>query len=355
LLESCGTRGRAPYDAVLTHGFVLDEQGRKMSKSLGNVISPQEVVSKYGADILRLWVIGSDYSDDLRIGEEIIKTQVDVYRRLRNTLRYLLGALDGFSESERVPVHEMPQLERWVLHRLYQLDGQVRQACHDFQFHSMFNELHSFCAVDLSAFYFDIRKDSLYCDHPADSRRRAARTVMDILFTCLTRWLAPFLSFTAEEAYLARYPETEGSIHLEAFPDLPADWRDEALAKRWDAIRNVRRVVNGALEIERAAKRIGSNLQAAPEVTITSDHAALLMGLEMAEISITSDVVLTVGEVAEGSFTLPDVPGVGVVFKTAEGEKCQRCWKVLPEVGKHGHDGLCARCADAVDRIGAQA
>ena len=355
LLESCGTRGRAPYDAVLTHGFVLDEQGRKMSKSLGNVISPQEVVSKYGADILRLWVIGSDYSDDLRIGEEIIKTQVDVYRRLRNTLRYLLGALDGFSESERVPVHEMPQLERWVLHRLYQLDGQVRQACHDFQFHSMFNELHSFCAVDLSAFYFDIRKDSLYCDHPADSRRRAARTVMDILFTCLTRWLAPFLSFTAEEAYLARHPETEGSIHLEAFPDLPADWRDEALAKRWDAIRNVRRVVNGALEIERAAKRIGSNLQAAPEVTITSDHAALLMGLEMAEISITSDVVLTVGEVAEGSFTLPDVPGVGVVFKTAEGEKCQRCWKVLPEVGKHGHDGLCARCADAVDRIGAQA
>ena len=351
LLESCGTRGRAPYDAVLTHGFVLDEQGRKMSKSLGNVVSPQEVVSKYGADILRLWVIGSDYSDDLRIGEEIIKTQVDIYRRLRNTLRYLLGALDGFSDSERVPAHEMPQLERWVLHRLHELDGQVRQACHDFQFHALFAELHNFCAVDLSAFYFDIRKDSLYCDHPADSRRRAARTVMDILFTCLTRWLAPFLCFTAEEAYLARNPGTEGSIHMEQFPELPGDWRDETLAQRWAAIRKIRLVITGALEVERAAKRIGSNLQAAPEVFISAEQAALLQGLELAEIAITSDLVLTVGEVPDGAFTLAEVPGVGVVFQTAEGDKCQRCWKVLPEVGKHGHDGLCVRCGEAVEKM----
>jgi isoleucyl-tRNA synthetase len=349
LLESCGTRGRAPYDAVLTHGFVLDEEGRKMSKSLGNVVSPQDMVTQYGADILRLWVVGSDYSEDLRIGPEIIKTQVDIYRRLRNTLRYLLGALDGFTEAERVAAHEMPQLERWVLHRLTELDRQVRQACHDFQFHALFTELHNFCAVDLSAFYFDIRKDSLYCDHLTDSRRRAVRTVMDLLFTSLTRWLAPFLCFTAEEAYLCRHPGTEGSIHLEPFPLLPHEWRDDALAERWKGIRDIRRVVTGALEIERANKRIGTSLQAAPLVVIDESLAVLLQGLDLAEIAITSDIRVQIGTPPEGAFTLAEVPGVGVVFGPAEGEKCTRCWKVLPEVGQHGHDGLCLRCAEAVD------
>ncbi len=352
LLESCGTRGRAPYDAVVTHGFVLDEEGRKMSKSLGNVVSPQEVVAQYGADILRLWVVGSDYSEDLRIGPEIIKTQVDIYRRLRNTLRYLLGALDGFTEAEGVAVHEMPQLERWVLHRLVELDAGLRQACRDFQFHGLFTELHNFCTVDLSAFYFDIRKDSLYCDHPADPRRRAARTVMAVLFTCLSRWLAPFLCFTAEEAYLARHPGAKGSVHLEPFPELPAEWSDAELARRWTGLRDLRRVVTGALEVERGAKRIGSSLQAAPTVTVTADYASLLAGLDLAEISITSDITVTVGDVPEGAFALPDVPGVGVLFRAAEGEKCQRCWKVLPDVGQHGHDGLCARCAGVVDRSG---
>lgn len=351
LLESCGTRGRAPYDAVLTHGFVLDEQGRKMSKSLGNTVAPQDVVAQYGADILRLWVVASDYSEDLRIGPEIIKTQVDVYRRLRNTLRYLLGALDGFSDAEKLPFDQMPALERWVLHRVHQLDQAVRRTADDYQFHNLFTELHTFCAVDLSAFYFDVRKDSLYCDHPMDDRRRATRTVMDVLFTCLSRWLAPFLSFTAEEAYLARNPGTDGSVHLEQFPDIPAAWRDDTLAARWDVIRDVRRVVTGALEIERASKRIGSSLQAAPVLTIPAEHTGPLAGLDLAEIAITSDIELKVGEVPDGAFTLPDVPGVGVIFQAAEGEKCQRCWKVLPDVGKHSHDGLCGRCDDAVSRL----
>ncbi len=351
LLESCGTRGRAPYDAVLTHGFVLDEQGRKMSKSLGNTVAPQDVVAQYGADILRLWVVASDYSEDLRIGPEIIKTQVDVYRRLRNTLRYLLGALDGFSDAEKLPFDQMPALERWVLHRVHQLDQAVRRTADDYQFHNLFTELHTFCAVDLSAFYFDVRKDSLYCDHPMDDRRRATRTVMDVLFTCLSRWLAPFLSFTAEEAYLARNPGTDGSVHLEQFPDIPAAWRDDTLAARWDVIRDVRRVVTGALEIERASKRIGSSLQAAPVLTIPAEHTGPLAGLDLAEIAITSDIELKVGEVPDGAFTLPDVPGVGVLFQAAEGEKCQRCWKVLPDVGKHSHDGLCGRCDDAVSRL----
>lgn len=351
LLEACGTRGRAPYDAVLTHGFVLDEDGRKMSKSLGNVVSPQDVVGTQGADILRLWVVGSDYSDDLRIGSEILKTQVDVYRRLRNTLRYLLGAVDGLTESEKVAVADMPQLERWVLHRLTEIDAGLRQACHDFSFHGWFNELHNFCAVDLSAFYFDIRKDALYCDSPDSPRRRAARTVMDILLDALCKWLAPFACFTAEEAWLARHPSADDSVHLQTFPEIPAAWRDEALAAKWAQVRAVRRVVTGALEGERVAKRIGSSLQANPALYVSGAAAAAIADLDMAEICITSGLLVVEGAAPEGAFALADAPDIFVVPRIAEGEKCQRCWKVLPEVGHHAHDGVCGRCSDAVGKL----
>jgi isoleucyl-tRNA synthetase len=348
LLESCGTRGRAPYDTVLTHGFVLDGEGRKMSKSLGNVVSPQEVVTTSGADILRLWVIGSDYSDDLRIGPEIIKTQVDTYRRLRNTLRYLLGALDGFTETERLPVAEMPELERWVLHRLSELDEGLRKACADFSFHGWFNELHSFCAVDLSAFYFDVRKDALYCNPASSRRRRAARTVFDILLDTLCKWLAPFLCFTAEEAWLARHPSEDGSVHLQSFPDLPAEWRNADLAARWAVVRDVRRVVTGALEIERAAKRIGSSLQARPALYLSPDIHAVVADVDMAEMCITSGMLVVEAAAPEGAFALADMAGVAVVPQPSEGEKCQRCWKVLPEVGAGAHPGICHRCAAAL-------
>jgi isoleucyl-tRNA synthetase len=351
LLESCATRGRAPYDAVLTHGFVLDEQGRKMSKSLGNVVSPQDVVGKQGADILRLWVVGSDYSDDLRIGQEILKTQVDIYRRLRNTLRYLLGALEGFTETEKVPVSEMPELERWVLHRLTELDKGLRQACDDFEFHGWFNELHNFCGVDLSAFYFDIRKDAIYCDAAGSLRRRAARTVFDILLDTLCKWLAPFTCFTAEEAWLARHPSDNGSVHLETFPDLPVAWSDDGLAAKWESVRTVRRVVTGALELERAAKRIGSSLQAKPALYVEGALAEAIKDLDMAELCITSGLLVVDGPAPDGAFALDEVPGVGVLPTGAEGEKCQRCWKVLPEVGHQSHQGVCARCADAVDQL----
>jgi isoleucyl-tRNA synthetase len=351
LLEACGTRGRAPYDAVLTHGFVLDEQGRKMSKSLGNVVSPQEVVSASGADILRLWVVASDYSDDLRIGPEILKQQVDGYRRLRNTLRYLLGALDGFSPAERVERDAMPELERWVLHRVWEMDDLLRRCCRDFDFHTLFAELLNFCAVDLSAFYFDIRKDSLYCDHAGETRRRACRTVLETLYDCLTAWLAPFACFTAEEAWLARHPEEGESVHLRTFPSIPAMWRDDALAERWKQIRAVRRAVTGALEVERAAKRIGSSLQAAPAVHVTPEQAKALTGVDLAEIAITSGIKLIAGKAPPGAFQVPDVMGTGVVPALAEGKKCQRCWKVLPDVGTHeGHGEVCGRCAQAVDR-----
>ncbi|HZH27594.1 MAG TPA: isoleucine--tRNA ligase [Azospirillaceae bacterium] len=350
LLESCGTRGRAPYNTVLTHGFTLDEQGRKMSKSLGNVVAPQDVINQYGADILRLWIVGSDYSEDIRVGSEILKYQADLYRRLRNTLRYLLGALDGFTEAERLPDAEMPGLERWVLHRLWELDGTVRRSIDAFDFHAMFTALHNFCAVDLSAFYFDVRKDALYCDPPGSTVRRATRTVMDRLFGCLTAWLAPVLVFTAEEAWLARPgAKPDDSVHLRTFPEVPAAWRDDALAAKWEAVRAVRRVVTGALERERAEKRIGSSLQAAPTVHVTADQMKALSGVDMAEVAIVSAIRLVEGPPPAGAFALEEVPGVGVVPGPADGGKCERCWKILPEVGSvPDHGALCVRCADAV-------
>jgi len=349
LLESCGTRGRAPYDAVLTHGFVMAEDGRKMSKSRGTDVSPQDTVEQYGADILRIWVVGSDYSEDLRLGPEILKYQADLYRRIRNTLRYLLGNLDGFEESERVDPADMPELERWVLHRIWALDALVRQTTDDFEFHTQWTALHNFCAVELSAFYFDIRKDALYCDAPDSLRRRAARTVLDILFSHLTAWLAPILCFTAEEAWLTRAGEGDSeSVHLRTYPDVPDSWRDDALAAKWEKVRRLRRVVTGALEIERAEKRIGSSLQGAPTVYADAETAAAMEGVDLSEIAITSAATLLTGDVPDGAFTVPDIVGIGVVPALAEGEKCARCWQVLPDVGTHANPDVCARCDAAV-------
>ena len=347
LLESCGTRGRAPYDAVLTHGFVMDAEGRKMSKSLGNVVSPIDLMKTHGADILRLWVVSGDYTEDLRIGKEILDGIADTYRRLRNTLRYLLGNLAGFTEAERLPAAQMPELERWVLHRLAELDEQVRSCNREFDYPKLAAQLHAFCAVDLSAFYFDVRKDVLYCD-PVDSpRRRAARTVLDELFRCLTAWLAPVLVFTTEEAWLTRFPH-EGSVHLRTFPDLPADWRDPALGVRWDRVREIRRVVTGALELERREKRIGASLQACPEVFLGDGRPGSCWRASISPSSRSpATSLLADGPAPAGAFTLDEVPGVAVVPGLAEGEKCARCWQVLPEVATSA-EHLCRRCTDAV-------
>ncbi|MFC3674218.1 isoleucine--tRNA ligase [Ferrovibrio xuzhouensis] len=349
LLESCGTRGRAPYDAVLTHGFTLDEKGRKMSKSLGNTVEPQDVIKQSGADILRLWVVSSDYSDDLSVGKGIIQAQSDAYRRLRNTLRYLLGNLSGFAESERLPFEEMPELERWVLHRLAELGRIVRESCADYDFHRMYVAIYNFCAVDLSSFYFDIRKDALYCDAPDSNRRRAARTVLDALFDCLVKWLAPFISFTAEEAWLTRFPSAEGSVHREVFPTLPEQWLNPALGEKWEKVRRVRRAVTGALELERAEKRIGASLQAHPVVYASAEDLEAVLDLDFAEICITSGITLREGEGPAEAFRSEDARGVAVTSQLAEGHKCERCWQVLPEVGEiAGHEDLCRRCTTAV-------
>jgi isoleucyl-tRNA synthetase len=350
LLESCATMGRAPYEAVLTHGFTLDEQGRKQSKSLGNVIAPQEVTEKLGADILRLWVVASDYTQDLSLGPNILKQMGDLYRRFRNTLRYLLGALEGMSASERLPVDRMPELEHWMLHRLSEMDATLRQDIENYDYNHMLQELHNFCALDLSAFYLDIRKDSLYCDKPDTVRRRAARTMMELLFDRLVIWLAPVLCFTAEEAYLARKsaamePRAAESVHLETYPATPKAWKNEALGAKWAKIREVRRAVTGAMEIARNEKKIGSSLQAHPHVYLTAEQAALMKGLSFEEICISSSLTLHPEAAPSTAFTLPEVPDVGVVVAMAEGGKCERCWQVLPEVGE---GDLCNRCREAV-------
>lgn len=349
MLQACGTKGRAPYRGVLTHGFTLDEKGMKMSKSLGNTVAPEEVIKEYGADILRLWVAQSDYTIDLRIGKEILKGVADSYRRLRNTMRFLLGNLDGFTEAERVAPADMPELERWVLHRLAELDAEVRSGYARYDFQGVFQKLFTFCTTDLSAVYFDIRKDSLYCDAPSDPRRRAARTVLDLLFQRLTTWLAPILVFTMEEVWLCRNPGEESSVHLTDFPETPAEWLNPALAAKWEGIRTARRVVTGALEVQRTAKVIGASLEAAPVVHV-ADTAILaaLKSVEFADLCITSGISLTADPEPQEAFRLPEVPGIGVVFEKAEGQKCERCWKVLPDVGSHKHPGTCARCNAAL-------
>jgi isoleucyl-tRNA synthetase len=334
LLESCGTRGRAPFDFVLTHGFVLDEQGRKMSKSLGNVTAPQDVIRQSGADILRMWVCASDYADDLRIGPEILKTTVETYRKLRNTVRWMLGSLAHFHEEDRVKADKMPELERLMLHRLVELDAVVHKAYADFDYKRIFAALSSFMTSDLSAFYFDIRKDTLYCDPYSSVKRKACLTVLDHLFRCTVTWLAPMLCFTAEEAWLSRYGDAAKSVHLEIFPEVPASWRDDKLADKWRKIRTVRRVVTGALEIERAQKRIGSSLEAHPIVHVSNAELyEAVVDCDLAEVCITSAATLVQDEGPSGAFRLPDVTGVAVVPNLAEGKKCARSWKILTTIG----------------------
>ncbi|XSG83587.1 MAG: isoleucine--tRNA ligase [Methyloligella sp. ZOD6] len=350
LLESCGTRGRAPYEAVLTHGFTMDEQGRKMSKSAGNTTAPQDVIKQSGAEILRLWAMSSDYWEDLRIGPEILKANVDAYRKLRNAIRFMLGNLAHYREELRVLPADMPELERYMLHRLAELDVQVRANYNAFDFKRVFHTLFNFCVNDLSAFYFDIRKDALYCE-PYDSvTRRATLTVLDQLFSALTAWLAPMLCFTMEEAWLNRFPSENGSVHLRQFPDIPEEWLDEQLAEKWRKVRQLRRVVTGALEIERKERRIGASLDAAPKVYIADqDLRAALSGLDPAEIFITSGARLLLGEAPADAFRLEEVPGVAVEVVLAEGRKCARSWKISEEVGSDpDFPDLTPRDAEAV-------
>ena len=349
LLESCGTRGRAPYEAVLTHGFVLDEQGEKMSKSKGNVVAPQDIAKESGVEILRLWVALSDYSEDLRIGKQIIQTTVDAYRKLRNTVRYLLGALNGYTDAEAVDYSDMPSLERYILHEVHRLDQQVRDAYACYDFADVIRPVSDFCSQTLSALYFDIRKDCLYCDKPSDKKRRAARTVMNILFDRLTLWLGPIMTFTMEEAWASRNPDGQQNLFrvLEAAPE---DWINTAEANRWNRIETVLGVVTASLEGKRRDKVIGSALEAAPIVYI-ADNSLLeaFEGIDAAEVFRTSQATLTYETAPEDAFRLDGVNMVAVGFALAEGNKCQRSWRILPEVGSDPrYPDLSLRDAEAV-------
>ena len=352
LLESCGADGRAPYDAVLTHGFVLDEKGRKMSKSLGNVVAPQKVISDAGADILRLWVAASDYADDLRVGPEILKTFIELYRKLRNTLRWMLGTLAHHRQEDDLLIEQAGELERLMLHRLTEMDAQVRAAYSAYDFKKVVALLTPFMTSDLSAFYFDIRKDALYCDPPSSLKRRTTLAVIEQIFRCVTTWLAPILVFTSEEAWLARYPQAI-SAHLEQFPSLPSQWRDDALFQKWEQIRLIRSVVTGALEIERAQKRIGSSLEAAPIVYLNdSKLSEALAGCDFAEICIVSNITLENGAGPSDAFRLPDVPGVAVSPQRAQGVKCARSWKYFdPASAEPDYKEITSRDAQALREL----
>ncbi len=348
LLQSVGTTGRAPYRNVVTHGMTLDEKGLKMSKSIGNTIVPDEVIKQYGADILRLWVAQTDYTNDQRIGPEILKGVADSYRRMRNTMRFMLGNLAGFTDTDRVEPADMPELERWVLHRLAELDVKVRAGYAAFDFQGVFQAIFNFATLDLSSFYFDIRKDALYCDGDT-LERRAARTVLDILFHRLTTWIAPIMVFTAEDVWLDRFPGEDSSVHLRDFPETPSEWLDEALAAKWADVRRVRRVVTAALEIQRRDKVIGASLEAAPQVYVAdAGTLAAVQSVPFEDVCITSALSLTGDSAPADAFALPEVDGVAVVFAKAEGEKCQRCWKILPDVGLHAFPGVCERCNTAL-------
>ena len=335
LLESCGTRGRAPFDVVLTHGFTLDENGRKMSKSVGNTVEPQEVIAKSGADILRLWVCATDYADDQRIGPEILKNTIETYRKLRNSIRWMLGTLHHFKPSDAIAPDEMPELERLMLHQLAEQAAIVRKAYAEFDYKTVVASLSAFMNTELSAFYFDIRKDTLYCDPPSSATRKAALTAIDMICDAILKWLAPVLSFTSEEAWRLYRPDAEPSVHLTLFPEGLERLRDDALAAKWEIIRDVRRVVTGALEVERAAKNIGSSLEASPLVYV-SDKTIFetLFDVDLAEVCITSNAMATNEDAPADAFRSNEVPGVAVVVEKAQGAKCARSWKILPTVGE---------------------
>ena len=327
LLQSCVTRGRAPYDAVVTHGFTLDASGRKMSKSLGNTIDPNKVIGESGADVLRLWAVNVDWREDHRIGPEIMRGMTDAYRKIRNTFRYLLGALDGFDEAERIAASDMPELERWVLHRLAELGDELRQCVNDYDFTRYVTALQAFCVHDLSAFYFDVRKDSLYCDAVTSPKRRACRTVMDTLFHALTRWFAPVLVFTAEEAWQARFPSEDGSVHLLDWPEIDAAWLDAALGEKWATIRAARESVTEAIEPFRREKTIRSS----NEAVVRLPEVPGISAADFAEVSIVSAA---------------EYGGDATVVTRTEAEKCARCWRHTGDVDPATE--LCVRCGEVL-------
>ncbi len=339
LLESSGTRGKAPYESVLTHGFVVDGRGRKMSKSLGNVISPDDILKKYGVDILRLWVVASDYYDDLKLDNAILQSQAESYRRIRNTFRFLIGNLSDFTEEEAIDESEFPELEKYLLHRLWEVDRVVQKCVSTFNFHLMFTTLLNFCSSDLSAFYFDIRKDTIYCDSKESVQRRSTRTLLNIIFNHLVRWFAPSISFTSEEAWKAM--GNKESIHLQDFLQCKNEYEDNQLNEKWNLIKNIRKVATGAIEKIREEKITRSSLEAHIDIFVSAESYKKLEKVMFDEITITSSFSLYVIDEKSNGFSIEDISDVIVKASKVNGEKCQRCWKYE---AKLINDEVCNRC-----------
>ena len=343
LLESCGTRGRAPFESILSHGFVVDGKGRKMSKSIGNVISPDEIINKYGADILRIWVVASDYSEDLKIDNQIINYQIDSYRKIRNTIRFLLGNLNNFSVNDAVQLEQMPDLEKYILNKVSQMNTELKSLVQKHDYHGIFVKLLNFCTLDLSAFYFDIRKDSLYCDGKDSLKRRSVSTCLHILFDFLSKWFSPIISFTSEEAWQSRHKDNSTSILSQIITEIDFTYSYSNLEKSFDELKRVRKSVTAALEIKRNEKLIGSSLQAKAIIYIPSEIKQILSTLDLAEMCIVSGVeIKDIAEKTPSSMNFEE-EDIFVDISLAEGDKCQRCWTILPEV-KDNQDHLCSRC-----------
>jgi len=343
LLESCGTRGVAPYESVLTHGFVLHEDGAKMSKSSTKIVAPAEVIEKSGADILRLWVASSDYSEDLKIGPEIIKSNVDSYRRLRNTLRFILGNLSEFSEDERIDYNQLNDLDHYILSSLVNLEEEVMKNYKIFEYQKVFSLIFNFCTNELSSFYFDIRKDTLYCDSKDSLDRKSTRTVLDILFHHLLTLLAPILCFTTEEAWQSRYGSNE-SIHTKNFPQIQNKWKRLDLDSKWQVYKEIRKSINGAIEIERKNKKIGSSLEASIDLYLGDSQFNEIDQDLLKDISIISELNILKESPNDNCFISETNKNIGVIVSKTSGEKCERCWKYFSSLSNE----ICERCTQVI-------
>jgi len=332
LLESCGTRGRAPFKSILSHGFVVDGKGLKMSKSTGNIIAPEDVLKKYGADILRAWVAASDYAEDLRLDYSILEQHAESYRKIRNTFRFLLGNLQdkkiNFDLSSK-EIDKWPELERFMLHQLFELDKKVKEYFKEYNFHKLYRELLNFCSLDLSAFYFDIRKDVLYCDEIKSLKRTTCITFLSIVLDFLLKWFAPILSFTTEEIFQILNTGSKGSIHLENFPNVPPKWENKKLSNKWRKLNIVRDVANAAIEVKRSTKDIGSSLEAEVEIYLGKEYLELTKDIDLAEYFITSKATSKPIIKDDKLFKLEEVENVKVMVRKAKGKKCSKCWKIL--------------------------
>ncbi len=351
LLTAVGTRKKAPYKSVLTHGFVVDAEGRKMSKSLGNVMAPKAVIDKYGAEILRLWVSAADYRDDIRISDNILKQLSDAYRRIRNTCRFMLGNLSDFDPpSDALDYDQLNDLDRFTLHRLQSLVGRAQKAYATYEFHLIYHDLHNFCALDLSAFYLDILKDRLYTSAPASPGRRGAQTVIHIVLDTMTRLMAPILAFTAEEVwqYMPALPDKPASVHAAAMPAVRSEWQDDLLADKWRQLLAVRGEVTKALEAARTDKLIGHPLDAAVTLCLPSPYTEILAEYQdsLDKLFIVSRVELAASaETMEGAYRSTEIEGLAIAVAKAPGEKCERCWMHATTVGDQAeHPTVCARC-----------